>query len=225
MKRSIGTGILIAVMMLTASAGAVLLKPTTKIADQRNKFVLDAAIPRAFEDWKFDEGASYITVSPDVQAELDKIYNQTLSRTYVNSRGERIMLSIAYGGDQSDSLTVHMPEGCYMGQGFQIKSKKNHEIEIQGSRIPLVRLLAEKGPRVEPITYWIFIGSDFATTRTERKFAQLKSSLYGKIPEGLLVRVSSIGKPVEPEYVLHEQFIRSMVGAMSNDDRKRVIGG
>ena len=32
---------------------------------------------------------------------ISKIYNQTLTRTYVNLRNERIMLSIAYGGDRA----------------------------------------------------------------------------------------------------------------------------
>lgn len=218
-------GLLLLALMLATAVFAVVMHPTRKIADQRNQLVLEAAIPREFGDWKLDTLSAIALVSPDVQAQLDKIYNQTLTRTYANSRGQKIMVSIAYGGDQSDSLAVHMPEGCYRGQGFQVKPVPTQNIEIRGSHIPLVRMVAEKGPRTEPVSYWIFIGSDFATTRTERKIAQLKSSLYGTIPEGVLVRVSSIGKQIEAEYAIQEQFIELMVSSMSSEDRNRIVGG
>lgn len=224
MNSLLRTGLIVAALMIASVAAAHFMKPTARSADQLPKLNLESAIPSAFGDWKVDTSAPPMLVSPDVKAELDKIYNQTLSRVYVNSRGERVMLSIAYGGDQSDSLTVHMPEGCYTGQGFQIRFRDAHVIDAEGARIPLVRLLAEKGQRSEPISYWIFIGSDFATSRAERKLAQLKSSLLGTIPEGLLVRVSNISREKDQSYALHEDFIGSMVSAIPPEKRKRIVG-
>ncbi|MDP1633876.1 MAG: EpsI family protein [Gallionellaceae bacterium] len=218
------TGILLAALMFGAGAASGFLKPTKKMADQHIKLNLEKVIPAEFGDWKIDPHTPLMSVSPDVQAELDKLYNQTLSRIYVNSRGERIMLSIAYGGDQSDSLTVHMPEGCYGGQGFQIRSKSTAVIQVDGGQIPLVRMLAEKSTRSEPISYWIFIGRDFATTRFERKLAQLRSSLLGTIPEGVLVRVSNISGSLEPSYRLHEDFIKAMTSSISPEARSRIVG-
>ena len=225
MNRVVRTAVLLAILMFGAGAAAVAMKPTKKIADQRAQLNLEQAIPAGFGDWKLDPNAPQMTVSPVVQEALDKLYNQTLTRLYVNSRGERIMLSIAYGGDQSDSLTVHMPEGCYGGQGFQIKSKSTGLVLVDGREIPLVRMHAEKYARSEPVSYWIFIGSDFATSRFERKLAQLKSSLGGTVPEGVLVRVSNISRKLEPSYKLHEDFIKAMTSAISPETRKRVVGG
>lgn len=225
MNRVIRTSILLAILMFGAGAAAVALKPTKKMADQRAQLNLEQAIPAGFGDWKLDPNAPQMTVSPVVQEALNKIYNQTLTRLYVNSRGERIMLSIAYGGDQSDSLTVHMPEGCYGGQGFQIKSRSTSLVQVDGGEIPLVRMHAEKWARSEPVSYWIFIGSDFATSRFERKLAQLKSSLGGTVPEGVLVRVSNISNHLAPSYMLHEDFIKAMTSAISPEARKRVVGG
>jgi len=48
-----------------------------------------------------------LIANPEQEAQINKIYNQTLTRTYVNPTGERIMLSIAYGGDQTDNMAVH----------------------------------------------------------------------------------------------------------------------
>lgn len=216
--------LILMLLMLAASGMAVALKPTKKIADQRPKLELETLVPKSFGDWRQELVSVAQVVDPQQKQMIDKIYNQTLTRTYVNSKGERIMLSIAYGGDQSDSLTVHMPEGCYAGQGFQIRAKSQHTLAFDGTRIPLVRLHAEKGPRSEPISYWIFIGEDFATSRAERKIAQLRSSLLGTIPEGILVRVSNISPQLDFSYTLHENFIQEMVSAIPLDQRQRISG-
>src|SRR4030065_72730 len=79
-------------------------------ADAGPKIDLEVLIPKTFGDWKIDETIAPLIANPEQEAMINKIYNQTLTRTYVNPKGERIMLSIAYGGDQSDSMAVHKPE-------------------------------------------------------------------------------------------------------------------
>ena len=108
-------------LMLAASAGAVALRPTQKIADQGPRLDLEKLFPEQFANWRIAPGIVPIAVSPDVQEKLDAIYDQTLSRTYVNGDGQQIMLSIAYGGDQSgDKTQVHRPEFCYAAQGLSL---------------------------------------------------------------------------------------------------------
>jgi len=101
--------------MLAAAGLAIAITPTSKIADQGPKIDLETMIPKQFGEWKLDETIVPIAISPDAQAALDRIYNQTLSRTYVNGQGEKIMLSIAYGGDQSDGMAVHKPQAATSG--------------------------------------------------------------------------------------------------------------
>ena len=112
--------LVIGVCMFAAAGMALALKPTEKVADAGPKIDLEVLIPKTFGDWKVDETITPLIANPEEEALINKIYNQTLTRTYVNSQNERIMLSIAYGGDQSDSMAVHKPEVCYPGQGFQI---------------------------------------------------------------------------------------------------------
>ena len=63
------------------------------------------------------------------EAIINKIYNQTLTRTYINPRGDRIMLSIAYGRDQSDALQMHKPELCYPAQGFRLLNNQRGTLD------------------------------------------------------------------------------------------------
>jgi EpsI family protein len=215
--------LMIGLALLAAAAGGAALKPTKYIADQGQKVDLETMIPKQFADWKVDETIVPITVSPDVQAKLDTIYNQTLARTYINQKGERIMLSIAYGGDQSDSMQVHKPEVCYPAQGFEILKLVTGMFDTGFGHIPVKRLLATQGNRVEPIIYWITVGDTVAVNSLKWKLAQMKYGLTGKVPDGMIFRVSSLGDEVNA-YPVQEDFIRVLLKAISPENRKRLIG-
>src|SRR5690606_39144111 len=156
-----------------------------------------------------------LIADPELQAKLDKIYNQTLTRTYVNSRNERIMLSIAYGGDQSDSMAVHKPEVCYPAQGFQILKNKSGIFSTGEGDIPVKRLVATQGPRIEPITYWTTVGDTVAVSGIKWKLQQMKYGLTGSIPDGLLFRISSIQADESAAYRNQDDFTRALIGALT----------
>ena len=183
--------ILLMVLMIAATGLAVALIPTQRVADGE-KIYLESMIPKKFGDWQLDETIEPIKVSPDVKANLDRIYNQTLSRTYVNNRGDQIMLSIAYGSDQSTSLQVHRPDACFTAQGFQISNMVSDIVQTDLGQIPVMHMVATRGQRIEPITYWITVGDMAVRGWFEQKLAKVKYGLTGTVPSGILVRVSSI---------------------------------
>lgn len=215
---------IIALLMFAGAGLAWAMKPTQKIADARGKPDLNAMIPRQFGEWKIDISIVPIEPSPEVQAKLDKIYNQTLSRTYVNSAGQRVMLSIAYGGDQSDSMQVHKPEVCYAAQGFEVFNIVAGILLTKYGELPVKRLIATQGNRNEPITYWVVVGDKAILSGMKQKFAQIGYGLTGKVPDGFLVRVSSIDRDREGAYHHQEKFIKAMLGAMSEENRARIAG-
>src|SRR5574340_242582 len=141
--------LVIGLCMFAAAGMALALKPTAKVADAGPKVDLEVLIPKTFGDWKIDETITPLLANPEQEAVINKIYNQTLSRTYVNSRNERIMLSIAYGGDQSDNMAVHRPEVCYPAKGFQILRNRNDVFSTGSGEIPVKRLVAVQGQSVE----------------------------------------------------------------------------
>lgn len=216
--------LLIGMVMLAAAALALVLTPRQNLADQGLTISLETMIPKQFGEWKLEEAITSVIVSPDVQALLDKIYNQTLTRNYVNEKGERIMLSIAYGNDQSYSNQVHRPEMCYPAQGFEIRSMSKDSIDFSGAKLPVMKLVATQGPRIEPITYWVMIGDSVVRGNWEQHIARLKYGLTGKIPYGILIRVSTISANESQSYRTQEHFVRDMLGAMSAQDRKALTG-
>lgn len=216
--------LLIGLAMLVAALSAMAMKPSVRLADTQQKTDLAALIPDAFGDWKVDTTVTPLVVNPQTAALIDKLYSQTLERTYVNSEGQRIMLSIAYGSDQSDSMQVHKPEICYPAQGFQILKNANDVFRSAEGSIPVRRLVASQGARVEPITYWTTVGDAVAVDGFSWKLRQLKYGLTGSIPDGLLFRVSSIQNNDVDAYRTQDDFTRALLTALTPAGKQRIIG-
>lgn len=211
-------------LLVVTAAGAYMLEPKSRMADTRTPPSLETMIPQQFGAWRIDRSVVPIEPSPDVQAKLNKIYNQTLSRTYVGPEGKRIMVSIAYGGDQSDGMQVHRPEICYSSQGFEIRRSKLGTLSTKYGELPVTRLMAVQGMRSEPITYWVVVGDHATVAGFRQKLTQLSYGLTGHVPDGFLVRISSIDRNPSVAYGEHEAFVKSMLEALSESDRLRLAG-
>ncbi|MEZ0232246.1 MAG: exosortase-associated protein EpsI, B-type [Methylophilaceae bacterium] len=217
------TNMVLLIVMLASSGAAIALRPTRSIANEAPSVQLETLIPKQFADWRVDDLPMPI-VSPELQAALNKVYAQTLTRTYINTRGERVMLSIAYGRDQSDNLQVHLPEGCYQGQGFAVEQKVRGTFDTAYGSVPVVRLVARKSLRVEPITYWITVGNEAVQDGWGMKKAKLAFAFKGEVPDGMLVRVSTITQDVKSAYQLQEGFAEALLANVSSEQRLRLIG-
>ncbi len=215
---------LVGFAMLTAAVLALEMTPRMKAADEGPKISLEALIPTRFGEWKLEDANTPIIGGPEVEALLEKIYSQMLSRTYINGNGERILLSIAYGSDQGNSMQVHRPEMCYPAQGFQIRGMAKRSIDLSGHTLPVMQLVATRGPRIEPITYWVMMGDVAVRGNWEQHFARLKYGLTGKIPYGIVIRVSTISADDHSSYRIQGQFIKDLLGALPVQYRNLLAG-
>ncbi len=217
--RSIGIGI----CLLLAAGLALALTPTKRLVDTEARARLEDLIPREFAGWKIDPAVVPL-VSPEVEARLKTLYAETLARTYINERGERMMLSIAYGADQRDGLQVHKPESCYPAQGFQLLGIKPGTIDTAFGGISVFRLETRKGPRWEPVTYWTTVGDRVVAGSMQRKRAEMSYALDGTIADGLLFRVSSIDPDASAAFARQAVFVNQLLDALGPEARKRLAG-
>lgn len=212
-------------LMVVAFVAGEAWRPTKHLSDQQAKVDLEAMFPKTFGDWAVDTRQPVQLVSPDTQALLDKLYNQVLTRTYVNRRdGQRIMLSVAYGGDQSDGTRAHRPEICYPAQGFEVVANHEARLQADGGAIRVRQLVARQGGRIEPISYWVTVGDRIALGPGEQKLAQLRFGIAGYIADGMLVRISNIDRDAQKSWALHQDFFGGMTRAMAPPVLARVIG-
>lgn len=224
MRSSLVTSVVLAVMMASSAAVTRVVTPTVKMADAQGKLDLERMIPQQFGDWRVDTSIVPLQIDPETQAKLDVLYNQTLARTYINGAGERMMLSIAYGGNQDDNTGLHRPEVCYAAQGFDLQRNVTGRLATAYGVLPVRRLLAVSGNRSEPITYWITVGGHAIESGIAQKVQQLRYGLSGKVPDGMLVRVSTISGELDGAYRGEDQFIHAMLGALDDKSRVRLTG-
>jgi EpsI family protein len=147
-------------------------------------------------------------------------------RTYARADGARVMLAVAYGTRQRQEVKIHRPELCYAAQGFEVGALHAAPIVLKdGSAVNATRLVARTDRRIEPVTYWIRIGDAIAASAAQSRLAILLAGFEGRIPDGILVRVSTAETPgasrVDRAYALHEDFLRELVDAVG--DRGRVV--
>jgi EpsI family protein len=224
MNRKFAASVILGLAMAGTSALTGALTPKQKVADARADFSLDKMIPTSFAGWNLD--ASVVPLAPDpTQKELiAALYDQTLSRTYVNAQGQRVMLSIAYGGDQSKQLQLHLPEVCYVAQGFDMVKDRRDELGTSFGKVPVKRLVARQNTRNEPITYWVTIGDKAVMSGLDQKMQRFVYGLSGRIPDGMLVRVSTIDTNDAGAYRVQDRFVNQLLDALKPQDRARLLG-
>ena len=127
-------------------------------------------------------------VNSQTQKLLDELYSETLSRTYVNTGGYRIMPSRAYGSAQRGALQAHKPGVCYPAQGFMLHRTEASRLATPFGEIPAQRLFTSGGPREEPVTHWFTVGDKPVHGKLQKRLVDLRYGPSGRIPEGLLFR-------------------------------------
>lgn len=217
--------LLVFALMMAATLAASSYKPTDRLSDHKAKIELDQQVPTSFADWTQDSTQMPVLPNPQVQAKLDVLYSSTLARTYRNKAGQRVMLSIAYGSDQSSEATsVHRPEFCYSAQGFKVYNHGEATVAIGNRNLQVQRLVGVLGQRREPITYWITLDETATLPGLSRKYQQLRYGLRGQIPDGLLLRVSSISGNDLEGYKLQVKFLNDLATGMAPSIVARYFG-
>lgn len=227
MMRSQHMALVVATLMLAAVIGGIAFRPNVAAASLEPALSLEAMIPKHFGDWR-DRHFEHV-VNPQERKWLDKLYSDTLSRTYVNSHGYMIMISLAHGRDQRGELEAHMPEVCYPAQGFTLHRAESGKLSTPFGEIPVHRLLTSKGAREEPVTYWFTFGADSisldqAGGRFRKRLVELRYAVTGRIPDGILFRVSSIDRDPARASQLQEEFVNDLLRALSPLERQRLSG-
>ena len=210
--------IFISLMMAGSNLTAWAVKPRQTMEQTTS---LEEQVPLAFGAWKalptgYQQMA--LAVSADGQRSEEQPYDQVVMRTYRNDQGEFVMLALAYANQQQQEIKIHRPEICYQAQGYRAGDKQELDLPlVDGKGIPGQRFFMSSGNRQEAVSYWIRIGNDYPQSGLGARVSILEHGLHGKIPDAILVRVSSI-VPTQADaaaaYQRQERFLADLVHAM-----------
>jgi EpsI family protein len=209
-------------IMVFVALIATVAKPTHLMASDYPEFNLETAIPKDFSDWSEINMGGNQVVNPEANALVNRIYTQVLTRAYINKSGTVVMLSIAYGENQSEESALHYPEICYPAQGFKIVNNKPSELITPFGNIRTKQIEAISNSRHEFITYWTMLGNNNVRGTKETKLMRLKFAFNNQIPDGLIFRVSTIGVVAQDESLVQEKFVTELINRLSAQDKKRI---
>ena len=222
--------VLVSIALLGSAILAEVLTPRQLMA-RTASIDLETAIPRQFGGWTLLPSIQPLTPSDpegivDPDAKNAPVYSQEVGRSYVDRSGNVVMLMVAYGPVQNYRLKAHRPEICYTAAGFRVSEKHGEELNYSQKQQPLklIRLIAEREARFEPVSYWMRVGNDIATGVVDRQLIRLKYGLRGIVPDGALVRISTVGLSKEMSFKVQDQFIHDFLDAVAPQDRKFFTG-
>lgn len=202
------------------------MKPRDYWADAVGEPHYETLIPTKFGDWEQLPAAGARVVSPAQEEYLLSLYSEIYAHSFVHKpTGRVLMLSIAYGRDQTNDTQIHTPDACYPSQGFRIDKREQVDLQTDYGPIKSVRLLTSMGTqRREPLTYFIRVGNSVVRGSKERNLQRLTMAMKGYRADGMLFRVSEITRDENP-FDFQQKFIKDLLDSVDQGNRKRFIGG
>lgn len=185
---------------------------------------LGALVPVAIGPWRYVNADGVVVARAEEDVPTDG-YDQLVTRTYEAPGRPAIMLLLAYGSTQGGSLQLHRPETCYPGQGFRLSQFDEPDLAFAGvGPVRSRRFTARRDDRIERLIYWTRIGAEFPRNTAQEYRAILSRVLSGVIPDGILVRISTLGDNIAESDAALGDFAVAMVAALPNNGRRILLG-
>lgn len=176
---------------LLAAAGTAYARLPHSTAKPLRKDELEAITPKTIGQWQF-ETTSGLVLPPSDQLR-DRIYSQLLTRTYSAPDGSQLMLLMAYSPSQDGVIQIHRPEVCYPASGYRLTTNRLHDLRLGAVDVPTRFIVAESETRTEQLMYWTRLGRHIPSNWRGQRTAVISENLEGRIPDGILVRFSTVG--------------------------------
>ena len=223
------SAVLGATMLVTAAAVQFLPTPVIETSEP----VLAQTVPSMFGEWK-EVSSVAEQVDPGKNTDepsMDRPYDDVLMRTYGNSRGDVVLLTLAYGRNQRQEVKIHRPDVCYTAQGFSLVNRSHIAfpvIGIGGRPVEGMRMLVTAPGRTEAVSYWIRIGDEFSDNAWAIRYHIFQQGISGRAVDGMLVRVSQIVSGADAasaeRYRVQERFLADLVHALPKSARRQLVG-
>ncbi|WP_174284562.1 exosortase C-terminal domain/associated protein EpsI [Sphingomonas bacterium] len=217
-RRSLLAG---AAMMATSATAYAVMPRHAEHRLARRK--LGTLISKQIGPWQNSSAVGIVVTNSEV--DQSDGYDQLLTRVYSAPGLPTIMLLIAYGSTQGGSLQLHRPETCYPGQGFHIGDFEETDFGFRaGSVVQARRFTAWRDSRTERLVYWTRIADSFPLDTAHEYSAIFNSVLRGIVPDGALIRISTIGENIANSDLAITNFARSMIATATPMGRQILIG-
>lgn len=218
-RRSLIIGAASGLTALAAYAGTP-RRTEHRLAKER----LGELVPAMIGPWTFRSSAGVVVARADEAVPADG-YDQVIARSYDAPDLPSVMLLVAYGSTQSGNLRLHRPETCYPAQGFSLSDFSDCNFGFApNSLVEARRFTATRGDRIERLVYWTRIGDSFPRSTADEYRAILHSVLSGVVPDGVLVRVSTLTSDLPAADAAIDRFAGDLVRSLPLAGTRILLG-
>jgi len=140
-----------------------------------------------------------------------------LSRTYVNSLGERVTLYLGYHGGGKGQGGIHSPKHCLPGSGWYESYSKKSRMDTPSGHINMVKALYQKGESRELFLYWFQVRGKTLDNEYSLKLSEILNSAIFRRKDATFVRLSvPLAFDEQRTQTVGEQFIRAFYPVISS---------
>lgn len=226
------------ILLVCMCAAFLLSKQLTPEIDLTKRLPADtfiSQIPETFEGWVRVPShtiAIDLYQKADGERTTDNPYDDTFIQSYRNANGHVIELAIAYGALQRQEVKIHRPDLCYYAQGYEVESLLPQQFALPtvSQTIAGQQMRVNSGDQQQLVSYWMRIGDLFSQSAWQTRLFLIKQGLQGKVPDGVLVRVSSIieaGSSTDHKTLARQQqaFLSDLLNAVKQTEIEPLLLG
>ena len=197
---------------------AMMFATTAVLANARRT---ESVVSRqSFSEFPMTMGPWRAVVDPPMEEAILKVLgvDDYLSRAYYKPTGEAVGLYMGFYGSQRQGDTIHSPQNCLPGAGWEPISEGRLQMENvdgAGRSITINRFVIQKGLDRMLVLYWYHGRGRVVASEYASRALLIRDAIVTNRTDGSLVRVivpvkSSDGDDVRPAEALAQEFVRGI---------------
>ena len=143
-----------------------------------------ASMPRTLGQWS---NPMDVPLDADTREVLG--VDDYVNRTYINAAGQPISLYIGYYASQRQGDTIHSPQNCLPGAGWQPIEGGATSLDANGRQLTVNRYVIQKGLDRQIVFYWYQGRGRVVANEYANKFWLMVDAARLRRSDGALVRV------------------------------------
>lgn len=202
--------VLIGAALAVASGVALARQPRPshpRIAAER----FQSWVPKSFGQWTQVGNSGVVLPPPDTLR--DRLYDNLVTAAYAAPDQPTVMLLLAYNNKQDGVVQVHRPEVCYPVGGYALSETHPIALTLLGRDVPANIFTAVGPDRTEQVIYFTRLGAAFPRSWAEQRIAVAHDNLAGRIPDGMMMRLSILGSDQPSAHATLDRFAADFLRA------------
>ena len=207
---------------LVAGGGLAALVRPRQVGLPGAQSLIEAALPERTGAWRRIDLADFVLPPGDALGRSQ--YDALVLRGYAGPSGQHVYCVVTYGAVQDYALQLHRPEVCYPASGFSIRGLEAYSRPLGGLDLGASLMTAWRDDRSETVLYWTRVGTSFPRSQWQVREAILRGLAGFRLPDGAMVRLSTLQPPGPAAAALLAGFAGDLVRGLSGPGRQLLLG-